>query len=105
MINVVISFPPTAGFFGKLMIVMGTAQSGNIPLAVLAVIGALMTLVYMARLFNAVFLGESRWQTREGTPIMLATVIAFAALSLIAGFAITPLLNWVNALVVQLLTG
>jgi len=101
----IVGFPPTAGFFGKLMIVMGTAQSGNIPLAVLAVIGALMTLVYMARLFNAVFLGESRWQTREGTPIMLATVIAFAVLSLIAGFAITPLLNWVNALVVQLLTG
>jgi NADH:ubiquinone oxidoreductase subunit 5 (subunit L)/multisubunit Na+/H+ antiporter MnhA subunit len=98
----IVGFPPTAGFFGKLMIIMGVAQSENLLFAILAVLGALLTLVYMVRLFNAVFLGEERMKAREGTPIMLATVIAFAVLSLLVGLAITPLLNLVNALVAQL---
>lgn len=102
----IVGFPPTAGFFGKLMIVMGVAQDGDILFAGLAVLGALLTLVYIVRLFNAVFLGDERFpEMREGTPIMLATVIGFAALSLLVGFAITPLLNWVNALVAQLFIG
>jgi NADH:ubiquinone oxidoreductase subunit 5 (subunit L)/multisubunit Na+/H+ antiporter MnhA subunit len=100
----IIGIPPTAGFFGKLMVVMGVAQSQNLTLAILAIVGALLSLVYMLRLFNAVFLGENRHpQAREGTPIMLATVIAFAVLSLMVGLAITPLLNLVNALVAQLM--
>ncbi len=102
----IVGFPPTAGFFGKLMIVMGTAQGGNLLIPTLAVVGAFLTLVYMLRLFNAVFLGNERFPgIREGTPIMLAAVIIFAALSLLAGLAITPLLNLVNGLVAQLLIG
>jgi NADH:ubiquinone oxidoreductase subunit 5 (subunit L)/multisubunit Na+/H+ antiporter MnhA subunit len=100
----IVGFPPTAGFFGKLMVILGTLESGKTVLAALAVLGALLSLAYMVRLFNAVFLGEERWpQVREGAPIMLATVIAFAVLSLAAGLAITPLLNLVNALVAQLI--
>jgi NADH:ubiquinone oxidoreductase subunit 5 (subunit L)/multisubunit Na+/H+ antiporter MnhA subunit len=100
----IVGFPPTVGFFGKAMIVVGAAQGVGIVFAVLAVLGALLSLAYMLRLFNAVFLGEERRPgVREGTPIMLATVIAFAVLSLAAGLAITPLLNLVNALVAQLM--
>lgn len=100
----IVGFPPTAGFFGKLMIVMGAAQSGKVVFAILAVLGAFLTLAYMVRLFNAVFLGKECWpEMREGTPIMLASVIAFAALSLAVGLAITPLLSLVNALVAQLM--
>ncbi len=101
----IIGFPPTAGFAGKLMIVMGTAESGQMAFAALAVLGALLTLVYMVRLFNAVFLGDLRIKAAEGTPIMLFVVIAFAVLSMGAGFAITPLLDVVNALVAQLMMG
>ncbi len=102
----IVGFPPTAGFFGKWMIVMGTAQDGEIVLAGLAMLGAFLTLVYMVRLFNAVFLGPERSpQIREGTPVMLGTVVAFAALSLLAGFVISPLSALVNALVAQLFIG
>jgi NADH:ubiquinone oxidoreductase subunit 5 (subunit L)/multisubunit Na+/H+ antiporter MnhA subunit len=102
----IVGLPPTAGFFGKMMIIMGAAQGGNIVFPLLAVLGAFLSLVYMVRLFNAVFLGEERWpQIREGTPIMVATVIGFAALALLVGFAITPLSTLVNALVAQLFIG
>lgn len=97
-------FPPTPGFFGKLMIVMGVLESGKPLFAALAVLGALLTLMYMLRLFTALFLGEERRpQGREGTPIMLVVVAAFAGLSLAGGLGIAPLLNLVNDITIQLL--
>jgi hypothetical protein len=58
----------------------------------------------MLRLFNAVFLGQNtRWkELREGTPGMVLTVVAFAVLSLLAGLAVTPLLDVVQVLVSQM---
>ncbi len=100
----IVGFPPTAGFFGKLMIFMGAMESGKTLFVAGAVLGAILTVVYMLRLFISVFLGPERWKgTREGTPVMLATVILFAALSLLIGFAIQPLANLVTLITGQLL--
>jgi formate hydrogenlyase subunit 3/multisubunit Na+/H+ antiporter MnhD subunit len=100
----IVGFPPTAGFFGKLMIIMGVLEGGNIACATLAVVGALVTLLYMVRMFTAVFMGEDSWpQIREGTPIMLVVVLIFAATSLALGFVATPLLNVANTVVAQML--
>jgi hypothetical protein len=57
----------------------------------------------MLRLFNAVFLGKARWSgIGEGTPVMVASVIAFAILSMLIGLAARPLLDVVQALVAQI---
>ena len=99
----IIGFPPTAGFFGKFMIVMGTLESGQTAFGVLAVVGALLSLAYMLRLFNAVFLGPERNPgIKEGTTPMLATVLLFAGLSIAAGLLGEPLLKIVNLLVFQI---
>jgi NADH:ubiquinone oxidoreductase subunit 5 (subunit L)/multisubunit Na+/H+ antiporter MnhA subunit len=100
----IVGFPPTAGFFGKLMIFMGSLQSGKTLFVIGAVLGAILTVIYMLRMFNAVFLGPERWKgTKEGTPVMLAIVILFAALSLLVGFAIQPLANLVTQITSQLI--
>ena len=100
----IVGFPPTAGFFGKFMIVAGTLEGGHIVYAILAIVGALITLMYMLRLFTEVFLGEERWPgIGEGSPIMLAVVAAFAGLSLAAGLAATPLLDLANGITAQML--
>ncbi len=100
----IVGLPPTAGFIGKLMIILGVVQSGGIVWAILAVVGALISLLYMLRLFNRLFLGQERWtQITEGTPIMLAVVATFAALSLALGLAAGPLLGVVNGVVSQML--
>ncbi len=97
-------FPPTAGFFGKLAIFTGSLQSGGMVFVIIAVVGALLTLVYMLRMFNKVFLGKpTHPDLKEGTPIMLVVVIAFAALSLAAGLAIQPITNFINMIVAQLI--
>ena len=83
---------------------MGALQGDKVIFAALAVLGALLSLGYMLRLFNAVFLGQkARWkEIREGTPGMVLTVVAFAVLSLLAGLAVTPLLDVVQVLVSQM---
>ncbi len=100
----IVGFPPTAGFFGKLMIFMGSLQSGKTLFVIGAILGAILTVIYMLRMFNAIFLGPERWKgTKEGTPVMLAIVILFAALSLLIGFAIQPLANLVTLITSQLI--
>ena len=100
----IIGFPPSAGFVGKMMIIMGALQANKVIFAALAVLGALLSLGYMLRLFNAIFLGQNtRWKgIREGTPGMVWTVVAFAVLSIMAGLAVTPLLDIVQVLVSQM---
>jgi NADH:ubiquinone oxidoreductase subunit 5 (subunit L)/multisubunit Na+/H+ antiporter MnhA subunit len=100
----IIGFPPTAGFFGKFMIVLGVLEGGQTGYAILAVVGALLTLMYMLRLFTQVFLGEERWpRVTEGTRIMLAVVAAFGGLSVVVGLAAAPLVNLANSIAAQLL--
>jgi len=101
----VIGFPPSAGFIGKLMIIFGVLEGGEYIFAGLAVLGAVLTIAYVLRLYNAVFLGplSARWKDiKEGTPGMVMVVIVFAALSLLAGLFASPLLGAVNLIVVQI---
>jgi NADH:ubiquinone oxidoreductase subunit 5 (subunit L)/multisubunit Na+/H+ antiporter MnhA subunit len=99
----IIGFPPSAGFVGKFMIILGAIEGGKTAFAALAVFGALMSIAYMLRLFNVVFLGPTpSHQVREGTRGMVVTVTIFAVLSLLAGIVAAPLLDIVNALVRQM---
>jgi NADH:ubiquinone oxidoreductase subunit 5 (subunit L)/multisubunit Na+/H+ antiporter MnhA subunit len=99
----IIGFPPSAGFVGKLMIIFGALESGKPIFAVLACFGALLSIAYMLRLFNAIFLGtRTSHPIKEGTTGMVATVVVFAVLSLLVGFAASPLLVVVHNMVQQL---
>jgi NADH:ubiquinone oxidoreductase subunit 5 (subunit L)/multisubunit Na+/H+ antiporter MnhA subunit len=99
----IIGFPPSAGFVGKAMIILGTLEGGRTGFAALAVFGALLSIAYMLRLFNAVFLGPRTWSgLKEGSPGMVWTVTGFALLSILVGLAAAPLLDVVNRLFVQM---
>ena len=54
----IIGIPPLLGFFGKFYVVVAAARA-NLPLAVGAIAAAILTLLYMLRLYR-VFLGEPR---------------------------------------------
>ncbi len=99
----IIGFPPSAGFVGKLMIIFGALESGKTAFATVAVFGALLSVAYMLRLFNSVFMGgKPSHDIKEGTTGMVVIVAAFAALSLLVGLAAAPLLDVVRALVQQM---
>jgi len=99
----VIGIPPFAGFFSKFMVVAGTVQKGEIALAAVAIATAFMTLIYLMRLFNKVFLGSpTHAETREGTRSMLVVLSIFALLSLFGGVLVSWPMNMVRTAVTQI---
>ena len=85
----VIGIPPFAGFFAKFMVIAGTIQKGQIVLAAAAIFTAFMTLIYLFRVFNKIFLGEpTHASVNEGTNSMLVAISIFAVLSLVVGLLV-----------------
>jgi proton-translocating NADH-quinone oxidoreductase chain M len=96
----IVGIPPFGGFFSKFMVIQGIIKSGNIAIGSLAIFTAVLTLVYLLRLFNLVFLGEARDTSihahKEGTPTMVWVVASLALLSLAAGILVKYPMELVN---------
>ncbi len=85
----VMGIPPFGGFFSKYMVISGTFQAGHITIAAIFLFGAVLTILYLFRTFNLVFLGEIKNPSaREGSTVMVFCVASFALLSLLSGIFI-----------------
>ncbi|MFZ0033904.1 MAG: NADH-quinone oxidoreductase subunit L [Sedimentisphaerales bacterium] len=85
----VMGIPPFGGFFSKYMVMTSTIKAGDLWIMFVFLLGAFMTIIYLFRVFNLVFLGEAKTQpVREGSACMVFSVAVLAALSLAAGFCI-----------------
>jgi NADH:ubiquinone oxidoreductase subunit 5 (subunit L)/multisubunit Na+/H+ antiporter MnhA subunit len=82
----VMGIPPFSGFFAKHLVIEGIIENGNITLGVLFIMGAVMTILYLTRLFVKVFLGPQTFpQTKEGTTIMVVSVMVLAVVAILLG--------------------
>jgi formate hydrogenlyase subunit 3/multisubunit Na+/H+ antiporter MnhD subunit len=82
----VMGIPPFGGFFSKYLVIAGAVDSGQLALTIVFVVGAVMTILYLFRLFSMVFMGEEKIKTEgEGSPSMVGSVVFLAALSLLSG--------------------
>jgi NADH:ubiquinone oxidoreductase subunit 5 (subunit L)/multisubunit Na+/H+ antiporter MnhA subunit len=82
----VMGIPPFGGFFSKYLVISGAVGAGQVAIAAVFVLGACMTILYLFRLFAAVFMGEEKIKVeREGTAGMVGSVTFLAALSLLSG--------------------
>ncbi|MBM3255288.1 MAG: NADH-quinone oxidoreductase subunit L [Candidatus Omnitrophica bacterium] len=96
----IIGIPPFLGFWPKLMVVLLSFKAGYLLAGTAAVIGALLTLFYLMRLFEGVFLGEAKIQAREDAgSFMVAVVLILGVLSLFLGLLVKLPLNLVNSLI------
>ena len=86
----VMGIPPFGGFFSKYLVFAGAAQNGSLPVLLMFFVGAIMTLLYLVRLFYKVFLGEpaGHGNPREGSYTMVASVMALALIGLALGILI-----------------
>lgn len=85
----VMGIPPFGGFFSKYMVFSGAVNSGQIAIAITFLIGAVLTILYLLRIFRMIFLGEPRRApAREGSPVMVISVVILASLSLLGGIYI-----------------
>jgi proton-translocating NADH-quinone oxidoreductase chain N len=82
----VMGIPPFGGFFSKYMVIAGTVNSGHVVLAAVFVLGAVLTVIYLFRVFTLVFMGEPKaGLAKEGSPVMVFCVALLALLGLVAG--------------------
>jgi len=85
----VMGVPPFGGFFSKYMVISGAIEGGSPWIAMVFLLGAFLTIMYLLRVFSLVFLGEERMPgIREKSPIMVGSVAALAVLSLAGGLLI-----------------
>lgn len=84
----VMGIPPFGGFFSKYMVFSGAIAAKQYIPAILFLIGAFLTIIYLLRVFNMVFLGASKVPAKEGSLTMVACVAFLAALSLLGGLFI-----------------
>ncbi|MDD5166267.1 MAG: NADH-quinone oxidoreductase subunit L [Candidatus Omnitrophica bacterium] len=84
----VMGIPPFGGFFSKYMVFAGAVNSGHLVITALFLVAAFMTILYLFRLFNLIFLGAARIPAKEASPIMVFSVAILGALSLIGGILI-----------------
>ena len=103
----VMGIPPMGGFFSKYMVVTGAFNAGHTALALTFLAGAVLTLLYLFRVFNLVFLGDSKgpWEARgvhEHSAGMVGSVCALAILSVLAGVFIQFPFDFVQSAVQQM---
>lgn len=100
----VMGVPPFGGFFGKYMVISGAVASGHPYIALMYVMIAFLTVMYLLRLFIKVFMGaENKPAAREGSPVMVGSVVALSVLSLAGGILIYFPVEYVNSAVQQML--
>jgi proton-translocating NADH-quinone oxidoreductase chain N len=92
----VIGIPPFGGFFSKFLVIMGTLNAGQTWLAATALFTAVLTMVYLLKVFSMVFLGEAREPAHEKTPAMVGVVALLAGLSFAAGLLVAYPMKLVN---------
>ena len=104
----VMGIPPLGGFFSKYMVISGAIHSGQTAIAVIFLAGAVLTIIYLFRVFSMIFLGEPSASLaaniREGSRIMVVSVGILAVLSLAAGIFFQFPAAFAHA-VVQQMTG
>lgn len=89
----IMGIPPFGGFFSKYLVIDGIISAGHPAIGAVFILGAVMTVMYLTRLFVKVFLGEPASNgvsdVREGTPLMVVSVVFLAVLSLALGIFIS----------------
>ena len=99
----IMGIPPFGGFFSKYLVFSGAVNSGQTFILIAFLLCALLTILYLFRLFNAIFLGEGTLAAKEGSKLMVASVAVLAILSLLAGIYIRYPSEFVQMAVKQML--
>jgi len=99
----VMGIPPFGGFFSKYMVISGSVYAGHPWIALAFVMGAVLTVIYLLRVFTSVFLGQAKMKNiKEGSVSMLASVVILAGLSAAAGIFVNYPSGIVQSIVQQM---
>jgi proton-translocating NADH-quinone oxidoreductase chain N len=86
----VMGVPPFGGFFSKYLVFAGAFSAGQVAIGLVFLVGAFMTIIYLFRLFLALFMGEAKIPVKgEGSRGMVGSVVFLALLSLASGILVS----------------
>ncbi len=86
--------PLTAGFLSKFFMLKATVATGNVWLAVFAVLMAAVSVYYYFRLIQAMYFKEGQVVAIEVSPAFKATLVSVAVLTIVLGIYPNLLLYW-----------
>ncbi len=100
----VMGVPPFGGFFSKYLVINGAVEAGQPWLAIVFLLGAVMTILYLLRAFVRVFLGQTHMDhsPHEGSGTMVFSVAFLAALSVVSGLLVAYPSSLIQAVVQQM---
>jgi len=100
----VMGIPPFGGFFSKYMVITGAIVNGQLAIALTFFAGAILTILYLLRVFTMVFLGDSKiGLVKEKSYTMVTSAAILAVLSLAGGIFIKYPSDFVALTVQQML--
>lgn len=96
----VMGIPPFGGFFSKYLVFSGALSAGRLWTSMVFMVGAFLTILYLFRVYNLVFMGEAKAKpAREGSPLMVGSVAFLGILSLLSGIFVYYPSRYVIAIV------
>ncbi|MCX5783650.1 MAG: NADH-quinone oxidoreductase subunit L, partial [Elusimicrobia bacterium] len=86
----VMGIPPLGGFFSKFMVINSSISFGSPLIPAMYILGAVLTLIYLLRLFYAIFMGpeQTHAEGKEGEPQMVTSVAVLGFASVLLGIFI-----------------
>ncbi|MCG2724943.1 MAG: NADH-quinone oxidoreductase subunit L [Elusimicrobia bacterium] len=102
----IMGMPPFGGFWAKLLIILGLIESGKYIIAGLAILTAIITILYLLKFFNKVFMGKTTHpEIKEKSFEMTATVMVFAIAGLLIGIFVSIPLDFLQTIAKQMAGG
>jgi len=90
-----IGLPPLVGFFAKFLIALGAIKQGFLWLAIVAIGFSGVTLAYLLRIENRVYMRENGGEVKESPFLMRVAMVLLVILIILLGITYKPLMDFV----------
>ncbi len=91
----VIGLPPLVGFFAKLLIIMGAIKAGFIWLAIIAIVLSVLSLAYLLRIENSVFMKKGKIDAKKAPFTMRIAMVFLVVLIVLLGIGFQPIIDFI----------
>lgn len=90
-----VGLPPLVGFFAKLFIIMGAIKSGFLWIAIVAVLMSVVTLAYLLKIENNVFMKRGKTLAKKVPFTMRIGMVFLVVLIVIIGIGFQPIVEFI----------
>jgi multicomponent Na+:H+ antiporter subunit D len=90
-----IGFPPLVGFWAKFFIIKGALKAGLLWLAVIAILLSVLTLAYLLKIENNVFMKSGKSNATKAPFTMRVAMVFLVVLIVLTGFGFQQIMNFI----------